>query len=63
MDFMKRRGNQISHGRHWKDDEIEKVREMAGVTTSKQIARMLDRSYESVRQMAKREHILLRIRK
>jgi hypothetical protein len=60
MEMMKRRGNQLSNGRHWTTGEVSKAREMAGKVHSKQIARLLDRSYESLRQMAKREHISLR---
>lgn len=60
MGLMKRRGNQLSLGRHWTDEEVDKARELAGTIHSKYIARQLDRSYESLRQMAKREQISLR---
>jgi hypothetical protein len=60
MDLMKRRGNQLSLGRHWTTMEVKQAREMAGEVHSKIIARKLNRSYESLRQMAKREHISLR---
>lgn len=55
-----RRGNQISHGRPWLDKEIELVRRLAGTIHTKLIARQTNRSYESLRQMAKREGISFR---
>ena len=60
MNVMKRRGNQLSLGRRWTEEEVNQARELAGTIHSKYIARQLDRSYESLRQMAKREHISLR---
>lgn len=54
------RHNQISHGRHWSEPEINTVRKLAGTIHTKLIARQINRSYESLRQMAKREGIRLR---
>ncbi len=51
------RGNQLSHGRPWLDKEIETVKRLAGTIHTKLIARKINRSYESLRQMAKREGI------
>ncbi|MEC3905280.1 hypothetical protein VOF77_23730 [Leclercia adecarboxylata] len=55
------RGNQLSHGRPWGDADIASVREMAGSIHSKYIARKINRSYESLRQMCKRKGISLRL--
>jgi len=55
------RGNQLSHGRPWDASDIASVREMAGSIHSKHIARKINRSYESLRQMCKREGISLRL--
>jgi len=55
------RGNQLSHGRPWDASDIASVREMAGSIHSKYIARKINRSYESLRQMCKRESISLRL--
>lgn len=54
------RHNQISHGRPWSELEINTVRKLAGTIHTKLIARQINRSYESLRQMAKREGIRLR---
>lgn len=54
------RHNQISHGRLWSETEINTVRKLAGTIHTKLIARQINRSYESLRQMAKREGIRLR---
>jgi len=62
MLLFRRRGNQLSNGRHWTTMEVRQAREMAGTVHSKIIARKLNRTYESLRQMAKREHISLRRR-
>ena len=51
------RGNQLSQGRPWLDKEIETVKRLAGTIHTKLIARQINRSYESLRQMAKREGI------
>lgn len=55
------RGNQLSHGRPWDASDVASVREMAGSIHSKYIARKINRSYESLRQMCKREGISLRL--
>lgn len=52
-----RRGNQISLGRRWTQDEIHLLRELAVTTPPKLIARHLNRTYEAVRQMASRIEI------
>ena len=54
MEYRSRRGNQLSIGRGWQDSEKTLLEQMAGRTKAKIIARSLNRSYESVRQMAKR---------
>lgn len=54
------RGVQISQGRPWSRLDIEIVRHLAGKAKPKTIARILDRTYESVRQLAKREGIALK---
>lgn len=54
------RHNQLSHGRSWSEPEINTVRKLAGTIHTKLIARQINRSYESLRQMAKREGIRLR---
>lgn len=51
------RSNQLSQGRPWLDKEIETVKRLAGTIHTKLIARQINRSYESLRQMAKREGI------
>lgn len=51
------RSNQLSQGRPWSDKEIETVKRLAGKIKTKAIARKINRSYESLRQMAKREGI------
>ena len=51
------RGNQLSQGRPWSDKEIETVKRLAGTIKTKTIARKINRSYESLRQMAKRKGI------
>jgi hypothetical protein len=58
--YRKQRGNQKSLGRHWLDIDIKLIRLMAGTTQPKLIAKLFDRSYESIRQLAKREGIKLR---
>ncbi|GAB0828748.1 hypothetical protein ZA09F29_01860 [Escherichia coli] len=55
------RPNQMSHGRPWDASDIASVRKMAGSIHSKHIARKINRSYESLRQMCKREGISLRL--
>ncbi|MGY6030710.1 hypothetical protein [Phytobacter sp. AG2a] len=54
------RSNQLSQGRPWTPSEITKVKRLAGTIHTKLIARQINRSYESLRQMAKREGISLR---
>lgn len=54
------RTNQLSQGRPWTPTEISKVKRLAGTIHTKLIARQINRSYESLRQMAKREGISLR---
>jgi len=51
------RSNQLSQGRPWLDKEIATVKRLAGTIHTKLIARQINRSYESLRQMAKREGI------
>ncbi|EPT6931522.1 hypothetical protein ACVRUG_001053 [Cronobacter malonaticus] len=58
--FKKRRGNQQTLGRNWTTTELNLIKSLAGTVHPKVIARRLNRSYESIRQMAKREHISLR---
>lgn len=58
--FKKRRGNQQTLGRNWTTKELTLIKSLAGTVHPKIIARQLNRSYESIRQMAKREHISLR---
>lgn len=58
--YQKIRGNQKTLGRGWQDKEVETLRKMAGKTHTKLIARILDRSYESVRRKAFQERIPLR---
>lgn len=58
--IYKARPNQISHGRPWSRLDIEIVKYLAGKARPKTIARILDRTYESVRQLAKREGIALK---
>lgn len=53
------RGSQLSEGRAWQDHEIELVRRLAGTMKTKLIAQKVSRSYESLRQMCKREKISL----
>jgi len=60
-DVYKLRPNQISHGRPWEVSDVASVREMAGSIHSKYIARKINRSYESLRQMCKRKGISLRL--
>lgn len=60
-DVYELRPNQMSHGRPWHASDIASVREMAGSIHSKYIARKINRSYESLRQMCKRESISLRL--
>lgn len=60
-DIYKMRADQISHGRPWSQPEIEEVITHAGKIKAKLIARIIDRSYESLRQMAKRNGISLRL--
>lgn len=49
-----RRGNQLTLGRRWTPEDKASLRELAATTPPKLIARQLNRSYESVRQMASR---------
>lgn len=60
--YRKTRGNQKSLGRPWLDIDIKLIRLMAGTTKPRLIAKLFDRSYESLRQMAKREGISLRVK-
>lgn len=55
--FYLRRGNQLTLGRRWTPEDKESLRELAATTPPKLIARQLNRSYESVRQMASRNGI------
>ncbi|RKQ38355.1 hypothetical protein [Enterobacter sp. R1(2018)] len=57
--YRKQRGNQQSLGRPWLEIDIKLIRLMAGHTRPKLIAKLFDRSYESIRQLAKREGIKL----
>ncbi|MEL4016999.1 hypothetical protein [Dryocola clanedunensis] len=59
--YRKRRGSQRSLGRPWLEIDIKLIRLMAGTTRPRLIAKLFDRSYESLRQMAKREGIQLRV--
>lgn len=61
-DIYEIRSNQLSQGRPWTQQEIELVRSLAETKTihTKLIARQTNRSYESLRQMAKREGISFR---
>ncbi|EJG0747998.1 hypothetical protein C0P16_RS15985 [Cronobacter sakazakii] len=52
--FKKRRGNQQTLGRNWTTTELNLIKSLAGTVHPKVIARQLNRSYESIRQMAKR---------
>lgn len=60
--YRKTRGNQKSLGRPWLDIDIKLIILMAGTTKPRLIAKLVDRSYESLRQMAKREGISLRVK-
>ena len=60
--YRKTRGNQKTLGRPWLDIDIKLIRLMAGTTKPRLIAKLFDRSYESLRQMAKREGISLRVK-
>lgn len=60
MEYRSRRGNQLTLGQGWRPEEIMFVSNLAGKVKAKLIARELNRSYESVRQMAKRMNISLR---
>lgn len=53
-----RRGNQLTLGRRWTPEDKSSLKELAATTPPKLIARQLNRSYESVRQMASRCRIL-----
>ena len=52
--YYQRRGNQLTLGRRWTPEDKASLRELAATTPPKLIARQLNRSYESVRQMASR---------
>lgn len=56
--YYRRRGNQLTLGRRWTPEDKSSLRELAATTPPKLIARQLNRSYESVRQMASRCRIL-----
>ncbi len=56
--YYQRRGNQLTLGRRWTPEDKASLRELAATTPPKLIARQLNRSYESVRQMASRCRIL-----
>lgn len=63
MQYRSRRGNQVTVGRDWTMQEVNHVKSMAGKVKSRALAWSINRSYESLRQMAKREGISLRRRK
>lgn len=50
----RRRGNQLTLGRRWTPEEKTCLRKFAATIPPKLIARQLNRSNESVRQMASR---------
>lgn len=50
----RRRGNQLSLGRRWTPDEKHSLKRMASSLPPKIIAQKINRSCESIRQMAKR---------
>lgn len=50
----RRRGNQLSLGRRWTPDEKNSLNKMTSFLPPKMIARKINRSCESIRQMAKR---------
>ena len=56
--YYRRRGDQLTLGRRWTPEDKSSLRELAATTPPKLIARRLNRSYESVRQMASRCRIL-----
>jgi len=60
MEYRSRRGNQLTLGRDWLERDVILLKSLAGKTKPKLIARILNRSYESVRQMAKRKGLSLR---
>lgn len=60
-DIYKMRSDQLSQGRPWSQTDIEEVITHAGKIKAKLLARKIDRSYESLRQMAKRNRIPLRL--
>lgn len=59
----RRRGNQKTLGRPWTYIEIGLLKELAQTQSPKQIAKKLNRSYESVRKMAFRCDIRFRIKR
>jgi len=56
-DHYQRRGNQLTLGRRWTPEDKASLKELAATTPPKLIARELDRSCESIRQMATRNGI------
>lgn len=60
MQYRRRRGNQLTLGHGWQPEEVTLLNHLAGKVKAKLIARELNRSYESVRQMAKRRKIRLK---
>lgn len=60
-DIYKMRTSQLSQGRPWTQPDIETVKNLAGTIKAKLIANKINRSYESLRQMAKRNRIPLRL--
>lgn len=54
------RGCQVSKGKPWTKKEEKTVRQLAGKLSTKLIAYQINRTYESVRQFAKREGISLK---
>jgi len=55
--FYLRRGKQLTLGRRWTSEDKASLKELAATTPPKLIARKLDRSCESIRQMATRNGI------
>lgn len=62
MEYRSRRGNQVTLGQGWRPEEVRTLDELAGRVKAKLIARQMNRSYESVRQMAKRLSISLKVK-
>ena len=62
MQYRSRRGNQVTVGRDWLEMDVQLLKKLAGRTKPKLIARILNRSYEATRQMAKRLNLSLKVR-